>query len=81
MGIILWEIYTRQKPYTRYNALEVIELVGSSDSKIPFRMDIPATSCEWEKRYVKIIEKCWNEEPDDRPTAAQVRDLLAEIVV
>jgi serine/threonine protein kinase len=78
LGIILWELFTGCKPYAHCNALEVLESVTARLDK-PFRMDIPETHNKHETAYTDIIDRCWSEDPNIRPTAEQIRDELIEI--
>ena len=63
-GVVLYEILTFQYPFNNLNLCETIEKVGTGyrpridDSISPF--------------YRELINKCWSQNPDDRPTFGQI---------
>ncbi|XP_021348340.1 atrial natriuretic peptide receptor 1-like [Mizuhopecten yessoensis] len=66
-GIILQEIATRSTPYSdmNLNADDIIHRVITV-STIPFRPNVSGTDCSNE--LLKLIEICWDETANDRPT-------------
>jgi len=68
-GIVLWEIAARDDPYVDCpSAMLIRECVKDGD-----RMTIPEDT---PKEYDKLIQDCWAQVPDQRPTAAQVLERI-----
>lgn len=64
LGVLIWEVVTRKIPYDGESPIRVAEKVrGGQRLGIPF--DCP-------KRVKRIIQKCWNEDPSERPSALEV---------
>ena len=66
-GIIIWEIITRKTPFT------TVEIANEFD----FPNQVKAVSCP--QKLKMLIEKCWNNDPELRPTADQVVKYLKNI--
>jgi len=63
-GIILWELLMRQMPFDDTESFTIPLLVTKGKRpKIPKN-----TSKEW----CKLIEKCWHQKPDKRPTFSMI---------
>jgi len=73
LGVILWEISSGKIPCegatTNYEVL-LYRLNGSRDS--PF----PGTS----ECYINLYSKCWDEDPDKRPSCEEVNRQLKSLV-
>ncbi|VDM94896.1 unnamed protein product [Thelazia callipaeda] len=68
-GIILWEIITRKRPYDEYSNAEEILWSVYAGSRPPVIANIPA-------RLMQMIESCWNEVPNERPSIQQIQKVL-----
>ncbi|EXX74407.1 uncharacterized protein OCT59_024223 [Rhizophagus irregularis] len=75
LGVLLWEISSGKPPFyvegEQYDiglALDISQ--GHRETVVPDTPD----------EYVKIYTKCWNGEPDNRPTIYQVVDWLNSII-
>ncbi|AHA46230.1 serine/threonine protein kinase [Insectomime virus] len=70
LGVLIWEVMTRRIPYEGDNPVRVAEKVRDGKRlTIPF--DCP-------KRIRKIIQRCWDETPSERPSAFEVSLVFAE---
>ncbi|RGB28125.1 kinase-like domain-containing protein [Rhizophagus diaphanus] len=75
IGVLFWEISSGQPPFYVENEQYDVELAvkisqGLRETVVP---DTP-------EEYVKIYTKCWDGEPDNRPTIYQVVDWLNTII-
>jgi serine/threonine protein kinase len=75
LGIIMWELCTRTLPFhtMRFN-YEVQEAVVAGE-----RPEIPQDVNDCNARYAQVIESCWLDDPDMRPTAEQALVILEEL--
>ncbi|RIB29146.1 kinase-like domain-containing protein [Gigaspora rosea] len=75
LGIIMWEIlYGKPVPF---------ELKSKLQSKLQFQIQVcdglrPHIYENTAKCYADLIKKCWNTEPNERPTATEICDIFAE---
>jgi len=70
-GIVLWEIAAREDPYVDCtSAMLIRECVKDGD-----RMSVPE---ETPKAFEKLIQDCWAQVPDQRPTAVKVLERIKE---
>ena len=67
-GIMLWEMVTKEVPYSDMTFLQIAFYVNGGG-----RPEIPEDTPE---SMAKLIRKCWNQDPDRRPSMSQVRALL-----
>ena len=67
-GILLWEMLTKQVPYSEMTLLQIAFFVNQGG-----RPEIP-DSCP--ETLAKLIKKCLNQDPGRRPTMTQIRSLL-----
>ncbi|XP_042315347.1 guanylate cyclase 2G-like [Sceloporus undulatus] len=58
------------------NAEEIIRRIKEVDSPVPFRPSIVAEKCN--ESIIAIIEACWDERPERRPTFSDVKRTLRE---
>ncbi|GBC06108.1 hypothetical protein RclHR1_06620006 [Rhizophagus clarus] len=73
VGVLLWEISSGKPPFEdEYFDVRLIYDIsqGHRETVIPDTPD----------EYVKIYTKCWDGEPDNRPTIHQVVDMLKAII-
>lgn len=73
MGIVLWEIVARRKPFNEPEDRGVKdwtlreEIIGGKRPPIPAALDAS---------YQQLMTACWESEPDQRPTASVTREHL-----
>ena len=65
-GIVLWEIYTTEEPFSQYSEWEpFFNAVCVKNERPPIDDECP-TSLKY------LMEACWSAEPSKRPTFAEV---------
>ncbi|KAJ7531383.1 hypothetical protein O6H91_14G042000 [Diphasiastrum complanatum] len=67
-GVILWELATLQQPWNELNPMQVVGAVGFQNR----RLDIP----DMDPNVAKIIQDCFLNEPQLRPSFAQIMSAL-----
>jgi serine/threonine protein kinase len=75
MAIVLYEIFTWSKPYDAYDALTVLEKMKERETQ--FRMSIPHNV---PPEIARIIEQCWNSNPELRPSSEQLISLFSKML-
>ncbi|CAB4438142.1 unnamed protein product [Rhizophagus irregularis] len=75
IGVLLWEISSGQPPFYVENEEYDVGLAVEISQGLR-EIVVPDTPVE----YVKIYTKCWDGEPDNRPTIYQVVDRLSAII-
>ena len=68
-ALILYEIITNQIIYKDINYFQLINIVCTKKNRPQFTVPIP--EC-----YQSLIEECWAQDPDERPTFKEIVDLL-----
>ncbi|KAG0522031.1 hypothetical protein BDA96_07G002300 [Sorghum bicolor] len=71
-AIVLWELATSKVPYDNMTPLQAALGVRQG-----LRLDIPASV---HPRLTKLIRQCWDEDPDLRPTFAEIMIELQDIL-
>ncbi|KAL3361123.1 hypothetical protein AABB24_014165 [Solanum stoloniferum] len=71
-GVILWELTTLQVPWTGMNSMQVVGAVGFQGR----RLDIPPSV---DPIVAEIISECWNQDPQVRPSFAQIISRLKRL--
>lgn len=71
MGLVIWTIATREYAFDGLSKQEVWKLVLKNK-----RPSIPALVPQ---ALVEIIQACWMQTPDDRPSATVVREKLERL--
>jgi len=60
-GIILWELITRQEPYGGKRGVQIAYAAAEQGTRPPIPSFIPES-------YSKLMQECWADKADDRPT-------------
>lgn len=71
-GVILWELTTLQVPWSGMNSMQVVGAVGFQGR----RLEIPASV---DPIVAEIISECWNQNPQVRPSFAQIISRLKRL--
>ncbi|GMI48845.1 hypothetical protein TrCOL_g5988 [Triparma columacea] len=71
-GIVLWELITAQEPYSGMESMEVAYAAAERG----LRPSIPSVCPEG---YSELMQRCWSDEPDERPDFTEVMVILFEI--
>lgn len=87
-AICLWELWTGQEPYQNVNYHALMHQLTSPGSIV--RPPIPGTP-EWESSepsppelapgYRDLMERCWAEDPDDRPSFTEVIKSIRTMII
>ena len=73
-GVILWELIMCEKPWKDDHPMQIVFKVGSRGEKL----EIPSSDvCIPEVR--KMIQRCFGENPDDRPRFVDLTKILDEL--
>ncbi|PKC61836.1 kinase-like protein [Rhizophagus irregularis] len=67
LGIIIWVIYSFEEPFNNRNhdATLILDIIRGLRPEISPKMGIP-------KYIMDLMEKCWDSDPKNRPTAQQI---------
>jgi len=68
-GIVLWELITAQEPYSGMESMEVAYAAAERG----LRPTIPSVCPEG---YAELMQRCWSDEPDNRPDFTEVLEGL-----
>jgi hypothetical protein len=71
-GVLLWEIFARQRPWPTKKVMEVAELVLQGERMAP-PQGAPAA-------IVDVMARCWRQEANERPDMIEVRSSLGELI-
>ena len=71
-AIFAWELFTMKEAHGELSESEVILGVGAGSLRPLFPIDCPQS-------YVDLISRCWAQEPEERPTAAQLEEELERL--
>ncbi|EDR24116.1 serine-threonine protein kinase, putative [Entamoeba dispar SAW760] len=77
-GIVMWEILTRKRPYSKLTPYQIMLNVSQKGS----RPKIPKTveNNEITKKYIRLMERCWDELPESRPLFDEIIDILTDLI-
>ena len=81
-GMILWQLATGEVPFEGMSKAEFFERVVKSENRPPMTAlrDRPFSHPHYlPDEFCDLIQLCWQEDPDARPTSAQVLATLEEI--
>lgn len=73
LGMVLWEMLTRQVPFTHLTPQQIIAglMVGNLQPEVP----------EWcEPEWRSVMESCWEVNPDHRPSLRELARRLEHII-
>ena len=74
-GIIIWEICTRNTPYNDMTQQQVSYYVTVNKGRPDKSLIPPGTFSE----LIKLMELCWDDNPDNRPSFTQIIGYLKTI--
>jgi serine/threonine protein kinase len=72
-AMIAWEVLTRRVPFKGMNPVQI----GLAVREQKLRPNLPST-CP--PAYARLMERCWHDEPDSRPSFDEIVELLADHV-
>ena len=75
LGIVMWELLTCTQPYERLSVTQIWAKLLSKE-RPPLPDPVPPG---FHTKYVDMIKRCWDEDPEQRPTAAEVHRCMIEI--
>ncbi|CAG8474604.1 3964_t:CDS:2 [Paraglomus brasilianum] len=72
LGVVFWEIGSGQKPFKEQNdmSLGVNIIIGQREK---FGKGVPL-------RYKELIEKCWHDNPKERPSMREIQQVLSDLL-
>src|SRR5215213_1453876 len=70
-GMIMWEFTTGKKPF--YNLLHNVSLILDI-----LKGERPKVTKDTPEFYAELMEKCWDSNPENRPTANELYDYFRE---
>lgn len=71
-GIVMWECFAREAPYANMPPFQVVFAVGTQG----LRPEVPA---DCPPRAAELMQTCWAESPDVRPSFEDLLQLLADL--
>ena len=75
-GIVLWEIASRQAPY-RSKSIPILDVPGPQVAQQVLQKDIrPVIPVETPPKFAVLIQKCWDRQPEKRPSFNQILNQL-----
>ena len=72
LGIVYWELATREIPYDGHQNAVIREFVLAGD-----RLKIPEMT---PLHFSEVIQKCWSHNPNNRPNSSHVIDLIERCI-
>ena len=75
LGITMWQLWSREFPYSGMNQHAVIFRVVASNLRPKIGTEKPI-----EENYKNLMVKCWAGKPQDRPSATEVLQLLKSMM-
>ena len=71
-AVVMWEILTRETPYKGMNTGQICSQVLTMN----LRPDLSAVPADTPQDWVRLMQRCWHTQPQDRPTFSQILDFL-----
>lgn len=75
LGITMWQLISGTSPYKGHREHTVIYKVVTDE----YRPELPPASCPEDERFLSLIQSCWSQQPQCRPTVQQVLEELEQI--
>lgn len=72
-GVIIWEIFTRRRPWDGVHAARISQLVGFDDERLPMSDEVESLG---DGSIKAIIEECWKLKTGDRPKFPELIDKI-----
>lgn len=69
LAIVLWELWSLKKPYSKMNRRQIQERVICGGER-------PKVNASWPDQIQDSIKQCWAEDPELRPTLESVSDAI-----
>eukprot|EP01107_Rhizomastix_libera_P004069 TRINITY_DN1705_c2_g1_i2.p1 TRINITY_DN1705_c2_g1~~TRINITY_DN1705_c2_g1_i2.p1 ORF type:complete len:1208 (-),score=319.24 TRINITY_DN1705_c2_g1_i2:43-3381(-) len=66
-AMLLWNLWTEVEPYAEYKTVFAIYAFIMDGKRLPIPSDCP---------FASLIQKCWAQNPDSRPTFEEIVDLI-----
>ncbi|XP_060900284.1 activated CDC42 kinase 1-like isoform X2 [Labrus mixtus] len=71
-GVTLWEMFTHgQEPWLGLNGSQILHKIDKEGERLPKPEDCP-------QDIFNVMQQCWAQKPDDRPTFVALREFLLE---
>lgn len=78
-GVMMWEVLSHEKAWSEFRWTHQIFMAVTSGQRLSLKI-FPKDSIV-PKGYQSLLEKCWSQQPDDRPTFTTVLNSLRDILV
>ena len=82
-GLTMWEIYCGMEPYPKMNSVNVAMNVVKNGLRPKINHIVNMTNGiqdrEFPQEYLQIMQSCWNNDPRQRPTFAQIHASLMQL--
>lgn len=79
-GIVLWELYTREEPYSNIKEMNFNELHRTFINKVAIEGIRPKIPEDCPTKLRDLIQSCWMGLSDKRPSFEEIVDSLEEII-
>ena len=71
-GVVMWELFARADPFPGMPPFQIVFAVGTQNLR-------PALGVDWPRPWVDLITRCWNEDPNARPTFEQLITIIENL--
>merc|ERR1712137_64171 len=71
-GVVVWELFSRSDPFPGMPPFQIVFAVGTQNLR-------PALGVDWPRPWVDLITRCWNEDPNARPTFEQLITIIENL--
>jgi len=72
-GVVLWELIMRQEPYEGEGGIQIAYMAAEQGLRPPRPEFAPKVYCD-------LMEECWADSPDDRPTFSEILQRLFKMM-